>query len=54
MFYQKTFAHAHGDLILEVVGLTAPFNIGSCPLLLQPLCATVEDFKVEAAGLKGI
>ena len=52
--YQKTFAHAHGDFILEVIGLSTFFGIGCRSLLLQPFCAAVEDFKVETARLEGI
>lgn len=52
--YQKPFAHAHGNLMFEIIGLSTFFDIDSCSFLLQPFCATVEDFKVETARLKGI
>lgn len=48
--YQESFAKPDRYLILEVVCLSALFDVGCCPLPLEPFCATVEDLEARRTG----
>lgn len=53
--YQQSLAEPGGDLVLEIVGLSASLDVGRGPLLLHPLDAPVKDLKDGCTrGLEGV
>lgn len=48
--YQQSLAEPNGHLVLEIVSLSARFDIGGGLLLLQPFRLAVEDFEDGGSG----